>query len=595
MKKSKEKDMRVKGQIQRGNTKVIWIVVAIVVLSLLNLGLIDFYQNRLSFYTKKVSEVKDIMIAQYDWVNEVGRYLNRNISSPPEMDAGKCSFGQWYEEVKDSSEEGVAGYLETAYEMHKQMHVQASEVLEFSYFDDKASREKLDSTVVESNVKLCDALLQYQNYYQEKADKHHDNLIQRLIWAIMTNVVLAAAAAFIARRIGNRLAKKISEPIEAVADWSEELSKGAADLAFDSTEHTRTDIVEVSRMIDSFRTMAVSIQENVNVVQKVADGDMTAFVNIRSASDSLGKNLYRMVQSNDLMFAEISGIAQSVADGASHIASASGSLAESCSMQASAVQEFSEAINETGEFVAANNEKSIHAKEVSDEIQKEVLESMEKMEELLKAMSDIREASQKVAAIIRTINDIAGQTNLLALNASIEAARAGEAGKGFAVVADEVKDLAVKSAEAAEESKNLIIDTVEKTELGDKISQETSQTFGKIKISIQKIVDIAQDIAEAGARQQEQIAVVKNNIAEISEAIDGNAAASEEAAAASDELNSNADELKESMKKFNLRKRTPGKPYIPVEKQNDQEFIRTAEENYRKALQEGRIKAEFGS
>lgn len=589
MKKLKNKNLTVKEQIQKSNSKVIWIVVGIVVLSLLNLGLIDWYQYRLNNFTERVSSAKDVIIQQYKWVTQVGSALDRNSSDVPEMDPQKCSFAIWYEEVKDKTDSEAQQYLKSAYDMHLQMHTQGAEALQYSYIDIKSSRQTLDQDVTESNTQLCAALENYQVYYQAKADKSHDNLVSRVIWAICTNVVLAIGAAVFARRLGNKLAKEISEPIKAVADWSEELSQGAANLEFDSSEQTDTKIVEVSRMIDSFRVMANSIQENVNVVQKVADGDMTAFVNIRSASDSLGKNLYRMVQSNDLMFAEISTVAQSVADGSSHIAMASQSLAESCSVQASAVQEFSEAIVETGEFIEANNEKTIRAKSVSDEIQQEVFESTQKMEELLRAMADIRDASQKVAAIIGTINDIAGQTNMLALNAAIEAARAGEAGKGFAVVAEEVKDLAVKSAQAAEESKKLILDTMEKTELGDTISQETSQTFGMITTSIQKIADITQEIVEAGRKQQEHITIVKQNIAEISDAIDGNAAASEETAAASDELNHNADELKASMQKFNLRKRTPGKPYIPPEKRNDAEFIRIAEENYRKALQAGKV------
>ena len=213
------------------------------------------------------------------------------------------------------------------------------------------------------------------------------------------------------------------------------------------------------------------------------------------------------------------------------------------------------------------------------------------MDNLLNAMVEIREASQKVAAIIGTIDDIAGQTNLLALNATIEAARAGEAGRGFAVVADEVKDLAVKSSQAAEESKKLILDTMSKTELGDSISKETSDTFGKIAESIEKIAEITEEISQAGTKQQVHIEEVKRNIGDISTAIEGNAAASEEAASASDELNHNADALKDAMQRFNLRQRVPGQPYIPPEKVNDDEFIRIAQQNYDKALKTGKLRA----
>lgn len=586
----KHKDMTVRGQIKSGNGKIIGIVIAIVVLSLVNLGLVDWYQNRLYYYADIVKDAKDVTSSQYQWLYMLSNSINGgdNVAAP-EMDAAQCSFGVWYNEVSAKADDAIAVKLTQAYEMHQKMHDKGAEALALSKEDPAAADEILYGDVKDSGALMLSALEEYESYYQAEEEQKHSQLIQRLIWAIMTNVILAIAAYFLAKRFGNQLARKISEPIEAVISWSEELAKGAADLGFDTSQRVQTDIVEVQTLIEDFGTMAQSIQDNVNVVQKVADGDMTAFVNIRSSKDTLGKNLYRMVQNNDLMFAEITQIAESVATGADHIAKASSSLAESCSVQAGAVQEFSEAIMQTGSFIEENSQKTEEAKAVSTKIQEEIKDSTEKMQHLLAAMNDIREASIKVSDMIGIVEDIAEQTNLLALNASIEAARAGEAGRGFAVVANEVKELAVKSSEAADASKQLIGDTIHKTELGDVISKETSETFQIIIKSIQEITAITQTIAEAGEIQRKHIIEVKQNISEISDAIDNNAASSQEAASASDELRNNASELKASMDKFNLRKRTPGKPYIPPEKQNDPAFIHIAEMNYKKALEEGRV------
>lgn len=265
-------------------------------------------------------------------------------------------------------------------------------------------------------------------------------------------------------------------------------------------------------------------------------------------------------------------------------------MAESCTAQAHTISDFKVAVENTGNLLRENTSRLSHSQEISAEIKHEVAESKEKMEELLSSMTDITEASRKISTVIQTIEEIADQTNLLALNASIEAARAGEAGKGFAVVAGEVGALAAQSADAAVQSRALIEDTISKAARGNEISKQTSLTFDKIVDSMDDIYRVTEEINQAGKEQSSQLDVIEKDIREIAEAVDGNAAASEETAASSDMLTKSADELREAMSKFNLRKREPGKAYIPPEKMHDEEFIREAQANYEKAVKEGLVK-----
>ena len=101
-----------------------------------------------------------------------------------------------------------------------------------------------------------------------------------------------------------------------------------------------------------------------------------------------------------------------------------------------------------------------HAKELAAQARAAADVGATDMQEMTTAMADIKSASDNIAKILKTIDEIAFQTNLLALNAAVEAARAGEAGMGFAVVADEVRNLAQRAASAAKETADKIADSV---------------------------------------------------------------------------------------------------------------------------------------
>lgn len=291
-----------------------------------------------------------------------------------------------------------------------------------------------------------------------------------------------------------------------------------------------------------------------------------------------------MVQNNDLMFAQISTIADSVTEGTDSIATAAKMLAESCTEQATAIADLQQEITNTNQLTKENAENAAHASELSDYIKNEVVVSKEKMHELVAAMKAIYDASAKVSGVIANIESLANQTNLLAINATIEAKRAGEAGKSFAVVASSVKDLADKSALSATQTKELIDDTISKAKRGSQLSDETYMTFENIMNSLEQIIDVSGKIADSGVQQQDNMQHIETSIDEISKIVSSNAASSEETAAMTVEISKNSDVLKASMKQFTLRRREPGKPYIPPEKANDAEFVRVATENYNKFL-----------
>jgi methyl-accepting chemotaxis protein len=167
------------------------------------------------------------------------------------------------------------------------------------------------------------------------------------------------------------------------------------------------------------------------------------------------------------------------------------------------------------------------------------------MSELTKSMEEISRASEDTSKIIKTIDEIAFQTNLLALNAAVEAARAGEAGAGFAVVADEVRNLAIRAAEAAKNTDDMIESTVKKVKGGGELVAGTNEAFKEVARSVVKVGELVGEIAAASNEQAQGIEQVNVAMTEVDKVVQQNAANAEQNASASEELTSQAHQMNE--------------------------------------------------
>lgn len=457
-----------------------------------------------------------------------------------------------------------------------------TKVLELNKTDNEAAMELCDDETYKAFNNLTESLHTVSADYVRMNSTASSIVVSVITFSVVGGLFVLVIMTIYYFIVSNKMTNSIAVPVVEVAEWAEKLSRGSDDIGTANIHENplMVSISEIHRMIIAFTAMSKSIKENVDIVRRVSEGDMTAYVNIRSSEDSLGKSLYKMVQSNDIMFAQITQIADSVTNGTNAISEAAQDLAESCTKQAEAIHTFREDIAVTNQLVKENAKDAENANKISDAIRNEVIVSKEKMKDLVEAMKAIFDASKRVSGVIGEIESIADQTNLLAINAAIEASRAGQAGKSFAVVASSVKQLAEKSTESAKHSKELIDDTVTKASHGSQLSDETFAAFESIMESLEEIIGVSKKIASSGFNQQKNMEEIEKSITEISDIVSANAASSEETAAMTNEITTNANVLKESMKQFNLRDRKPGKPYIPPEKVNDIDFVRVATENY---------------
>ncbi|MFZ9914491.1 MAG: methyl-accepting chemotaxis protein, partial [Phycisphaerales bacterium] len=221
--------------------------------------------------------------------------------------------------------------------------------------------------------------------------------------------------------------------------------------------------------------------------------------------------------------------------GAETINATSRTIANDASTQAATLQQVAASIEELSTMVSQTARSSGSAAEVAARARTDADTGAARMKQLVDAMGGIRTSSDKIASIIRVIDEIAFQTNLLALNAAVEAARAGEAGRGFAVVAQEVRSLAMRSAEAARDTAALIEESGTRAESGVRLVADVEDVFTRIVGGSREVAEVLGEISQASKDQSDAIRGVSSSMHEIDRTTQGNAAASEELAAAATE------------------------------------------------------------
>lgn len=388
--------------------------------------------------------------------------------------------------------------------------------------------------------------------------------------ATTTSAVLTALAIiglFILAMIGFvyiGLKRRVLTPMADTARTMDGLAGGDLEIGRNS-RHTDDEIGDMTRAIETFREALkkdrVRSQEQAHVVEtlstgleKISAGDFTHRIDdtmkgehaaLRDAFNSSADRLSRIIS-------DVRASAQSVNTGSSEILSASEDTAHRNEQQAASVEETAASMREVTDLVKRTASNAQDAKGAMLQTNGKANEGGEVVKKAVKAMASIEESSSEITQIIDVIDGIAFQTNLLALNAGVEAARAGDAGKGFAVVANEVRALAQRSAEAAQNIKQLIststghvaegVDLVDKTgELLDSIVEHLSAVSGQVE-----------EIADMAALQASNLDQVNSSVSDMDTMTQQNAAMVEETAAASRSLSNEAERLGKQVEQFKI-------------------------------------------
>jgi methyl-accepting chemotaxis protein len=314
-------------------------------------------------------------------------------------------------------------------------------------------------------------------------------------------------------------------------------------ISFAPAEQLLNKLVEINRTVADEASKAAITQagfmKTFSVVAMIigsAVGILLAFFITRGITKPINR-----------IIGELSTGAEQVASAAEQVSSASQSSAQGASEQASSLEETSSALEEMASMSKANAENADKANDLMSQTTHVVGQAQSGMRETSDAMIKINEASAKIAKIIKVIEEIAFQTNLLALNAAVEAARAGEHGKGFAVVADEVRNLAHRSAQAANETAQLISDTIDRVKKGTDLNSELEKSFVKVNESAGQVASLVEQITGASKAQAKGVDEINAAMVQMDKVVQQSAAGAEESSAASEELASQAQVLQQTV------------------------------------------------
>jgi methyl-accepting chemotaxis protein len=301
------------------------------------------------------------------------------------------------------------------------------------------------------------------------------------------------------------------------------------------------------------RQLGCEPAEAAEIAGQIAAGNLAVHITTRDGDKH--SLLYAMRSMRDNLAQIVSQVhasTETISTAAGQIASGNLDLSSRTEQQASTLEETASSMEELTSTVRLNTDHARQANGLAESASDVAAKGGAVVAQVVDTMAAIDVSARKIVDIIAVIDGIAFQTNILALNAAVEAARAGEQGRGFAVVATEVRNLAQRSAAAAKEIKDLIGDSVDKVQAGNRLVEQAGSTMHEVVASVKRVTDIMSEIMLASQEQSSGIEQINTAVTQMDDVTQQNAALVEEAAAAAQAMQDQVNSLNEVVSVFRV-------------------------------------------
>lgn len=380
----------------------------------------------------------------------------------------------------------------------------------------------------------------------------YNNLINR---AMIVAGICTLAVLFISILVILRMARSISKPVKNVTNRMLGLSDG--DLHTEVAHIRSGDELEIMTrtLADTVGSVNRYISDIHQVLSGVADGNLQIEPQVQYKGDFtlIRNSLVTILASMNKTISGFRAAAARLAQMAEELSGQSGQLHQASLEQNQATEVLVDEVTHVKEQLAGVIESSDQTHTMTSKITRKVQEANTQMDALSNAMSNISSNAQEITSIAKAIDNIAFQTNILALNASVEAARAGSAGRGFAIVAEEVKELAGKSAQAAQNAMAIVANTKAVIQKGVELNASTAESLQAIYGVSTEISEISDQLIAAVQGQENALISMEERIATISSIANRNLQSAVGTSQSSELLAKESEELQVQVKKFALK------------------------------------------